>query len=108
MKNYFKKINTYSFWVALSSAILILVQVVGRPLGLEIDEEVYMSVVNSVLGIFVLIGIVPKGDTSTFCEDSTNTESDNYLTQNTIQDTKTLNLDEDERQLLISYQRTNS
>lgn len=52
------RIKSYSFWVSLASAILLLVQTVGRPLGLVIDEATYMSIVNSVLGVFVVLGIV--------------------------------------------------
>ena len=52
------RLKSYSFWVSLASAILLLVQTVGRPLGLVIDEATYMSIVNSVLGVFVVLGIV--------------------------------------------------
>lgn len=53
-----KRFKSYSFWVSLASAILLLVQTVGRPLGLIIDEATYMSIVNSVLGVFVVLGII--------------------------------------------------
>ena len=53
-----QRLKTYSFWVSLASAILLLVQTIGRPLGLVIDEALYMSVVNSVLGVFVVLGII--------------------------------------------------
>lgn len=52
------KLKSYSFWVSLASAILLLVQTIGRPLGLVIDESTYMSIVNSVLGVFVVLGII--------------------------------------------------
>ena len=52
------RLKTYSFWVSLASAVLLLVQTIGRPLGLMIDEALYMSVVNSVLGVFVVLGII--------------------------------------------------
>ncbi len=52
------RLKSYSFWVSLASAILLLVQTVGRPLGLVIDETTYMSIINSVLGVFVVLGII--------------------------------------------------
>mgnify|MGYP002520970568 CR=1 FL=1 len=52
------KLKSYSFWVSLASAVLLLVQTIGRPLGLVIDESTYMSIVNSVLGVFVVLGII--------------------------------------------------
>ncbi len=59
MKKEFKaRLKTYSFWVSLASAILLLFQSIAKPLGLHIDEIVYMSVVNSALGVFVVLGII--------------------------------------------------
>ncbi len=105
-KNFFRKINTYGFWVSLASAMLILVQAVGRPLGLEMDEEVYMSVINSVLGVFVLVGIVPKADDSSFSEETTlQADSEDLSKIDTENSQNSLELDDAERQLLISYQR---
>ena len=52
------RLKNYSFWVSLASAILLLVQAIGKPLGLVINEEIYMSIVNSVLGVFVVLGII--------------------------------------------------
>ena len=52
------RLKSYSFWVSLASAILLLVQAIGKPLGLVINEEIYMSIVNSVLGVFVVLGII--------------------------------------------------
>lgn len=52
------RLKTYSFWVSLASAILLLIQSVGKPLGLVLNEELYMSIVNSVLGVFVVLGII--------------------------------------------------
>ena len=52
------RLKSYSFWVSLASAVLLLVQAIGKPLGLVINEEIYMSIVNSVLGVFVVLGII--------------------------------------------------
>ena len=52
------RLKNYSFWVSLASAILLLVQAIEKPLGLVINEEIYMSIVNSVLGVFVVLGII--------------------------------------------------
>ena len=52
------QLKSYSFWLGISSALLLLVQTIGEPLGLEINEEVYMSIINAVLGVFVVLGII--------------------------------------------------
>lgn len=43
-----------TFWVALASAIVLLTQ----QLGLEIFPENIMDIVNTVLMIFVILGVV--------------------------------------------------
>jgi len=109
MKGFFKKINTYSFWVSLSSALLIIVQAVGRPLGYEVDTEVYMSIINSVLGAFVLVGIVPKPsklEETSSTKAETKDETNLTASEVSYEDNKAFDLDEADRQLLISYQRT--
>lgn len=84
------KLKSYSFWVSLASAVLLLVQTIGRPLGLVIDESTYMSIVNSVLGVFVVLGIIShpaqnllKIGTTKFEEvtNETNVENNSDLTQ---------------------------
>lgn len=62
------RIKSYSFWVSLASAILLLVQAVGKPLGLVINEEIYMSIVNSVLGVFVVLGIISHPAQNLVCD----------------------------------------
>ena len=67
-----KKYKSFSFWLSLFSAILILIQSVLKPLGLQISEDVYMSIVNSLLGIFVVLGFISKpqdDETKNFTED---------------------------------------
>ena len=50
--------KTYSFWLGLSSAVLLLIQSIGEPLGLKINEAQYMAIVNAILGVFVVLGII--------------------------------------------------
>ena len=54
------KFKSFKFWMGLASAVLLLIQAIAEPLGLEIDESVYMSIVIAILGVFVVLGIVSK------------------------------------------------
>lgn len=54
------KFNKFNFWTGLASAIFLLLQAILTPLGLSISEEVYMSIINAVLGVFVMLGIIVK------------------------------------------------
>ena len=54
------KFKTYAFWVALSSAVVILVQSLGKLLGVEIESVIIENVIMSICGILVVLGIVTK------------------------------------------------
>ena len=55
-----QKIKTQSFWVGLSSAILLLFQALLKPLNIQISEEQYISIINAFLGVFLFLGIINK------------------------------------------------
>ena len=71
-----EKLKSYRFWVSLASAVLLLVQAIGGPLGLTVDEETYMSIVNSALGVFVVLGIISHPAQNLFAKNK-NTETEN-------------------------------
>ena len=71
-----EKLKSYRFWVSLASAVLLLVQAIGGPLGLTVDEETYMSIVNSALGVFVVLGIISHPAQNLFAKNK-NTEIEN-------------------------------
>ena len=62
--NFNEQKKSYSFWLSIASAIFLLVQAIGKPLGLNINEEIYMSIINAVLGIFVVLGILTYPNTT--------------------------------------------
>lgn len=53
-----------TFWVALASAIVLLTQ----QLGLEIFPENIMDIVNTVLMIFVILGVISDPTTQGFLD----------------------------------------
>lgn len=54
------KFKTYAFWVALSSAIVILVQSLGNLFGFKIESSTIENVIMSICGVLVVLGIVTK------------------------------------------------
>ena len=82
--NFLAQIKSYSFWLSLASACLLLLQAVGKPLGLEINEEVYMSIINGILGIFVVLGIVtyPNVEQNQDKDDNIDVEQENKKKDN--------------------------
>ena len=59
MNNRFK---TYAFWVALSSAVVVLVQSLGKLFGFEIESSVVENVIMSICGVLIVLGIVTNND----------------------------------------------
>ncbi len=58
MKNFFKKIRSYSFWVSLSSAVIILLNALGKAFGFSIQNQVVEDCIMAVAGVLVVLGIV--------------------------------------------------
>lgn len=58
MKNFFKNIKHYSFWVSLSGAIIVLLNAFGNALGFKIDNKVVEDCVMSIASLLVVFGIV--------------------------------------------------
>lgn len=52
------KVKSYSFWISLISAILIVVRIVGEHFNWFINESFIMDVVTAVCGVLVLLGIL--------------------------------------------------
>lgn len=62
MKNFFKKMETYSFWVSFSGALIILVNAIGRAFGFKVENQVIEDCIMSIAGILVVLGVVTMGD----------------------------------------------
>lgn len=58
-----KRFKTYAFWVSLSSAIVILLQSLGKLFGFSIDSGTIESVIMSICGVLVVLGIVTMDET---------------------------------------------
>lgn len=55
MKNKFKN---YSFWVALSGAVIIFVEAIGKLCGFTTDSDVINNVIMGFAGVLVVLGVV--------------------------------------------------
>lgn len=52
------RIKTYNFWVSLASAILLIVNLIGKRFNFSVDENLYNDLFTSFCGILVLLGII--------------------------------------------------
>lgn len=87
MKNKFK---SYTFWLALIGAVIILINTLGTTFGFGVNEVAITSIATAVLGIFVTLGVVKK-DTKPNQENQQENISDeqtNDRQKNTFDDSK--------------------
>lgn len=73
------KIKSYAFWVALSSAVVILVQSIGKLFGLNVEGGIIENVIMSICGVLVVLGIVTKSDNA---EDNKSVEETSNASDN--------------------------
>lgn len=55
-----QKMKTYSFWMALTGAVILVLQTIGKECGFSIDDKVITGIVSSVCGVFIVLGIISK------------------------------------------------
>ena len=74
MKN---KIKSYSFWTALSGAVVVLLQAIGDCFGFSIQSELVSGIIMAIAGVLVVFGVVsmPNKDGSIDKESEGQTEN---------------------------------
>lgn len=68
MKQRFK---SYKFWVALSGAVIIFINSLGKIFDFQIDSAIVESVIMGFCGVLVVLGIVDKPKTNDKTEKQT-------------------------------------
>ncbi|MBQ8451559.1 MAG: hypothetical protein IJ538_02150 [Clostridia bacterium] len=76
------RIKTYNFWVSLSSAIFLIVKVLGQKFNFNVDEGIFSDVVTSLCGILVLLGIIAPPNKKQEPEEKIVTETDDIQNSN--------------------------
>ena len=94
------RFKTYAFWLALSSAVVILVQSLGNLFGFEIESSVIENVIMSICGVLVVLGIVTKKteplnvENKTIQDDIENVDTDAIQDEADLNDDATINVGE--------------
>lgn len=55
MKNKFK---SYSFWMSVTAAIILVINNLGNIFGFEVDGNVITKIVDSICGVLILFGVI--------------------------------------------------
>lgn len=71
------KIKSYSFWTALSGAVVVLLQAIGDCFGFSIQSELVSGIIMAIAGVLVVFGVVsmPNKDGSIDKESEGQTEN---------------------------------
>lgn len=91
------RIKTYNFWISLSSAIFILIKLLGEQFGFSVNESVFNDFITTLCGILVILGIIvpptAKDNSSTVTTGTSSAQSQDY---STISDSNSSTLTNDE------------
>lgn len=91
------RVKTYSFWVSLASAVILIIKLIAQKYGLNIDETFISDLVTTICGLLVILGIIviPKTDvkqsninvstlTDSIVSEDDNIDDTSSITQNDI------------------------
>lgn len=53
-----EKFKSYSFWVGLSGAVVVLIDAIGKAFGFIPDGELISNIIMGIAGILVVFGVV--------------------------------------------------
>ena len=83
-----KKFRNYSFWVSLTSAVLILIQSISKIFGFEVENDLIENLIMSICGVLVVFGIVVAPNKT---ENTQNEQviDENYDSETTDEESKT-------------------
>ena len=72
------KIKSYSFWTALSGAVVVLLQALGDCFGFSIQSELVSGIIMAIAGVLVVFGVVsmPKNSTDNKTDEKTTDETE--------------------------------
>lgn len=91
------RIKTYNFWVSLSSAIFLLIKLLGDQFEFSVNESLFNNLITTLCGILVILGIIvpPTNKTTTATNDNSIT-SDKVSTETNLEELKLPNGDASE------------
>lgn len=53
-----EKLKSYSFWSALSGAMVIFVNALGKIFGFSVEDELISGLIMAIAGVLVVFGVV--------------------------------------------------
>ena len=69
------KVKSYSFWVSLASAIILILKLIGQKFGFSVDEGLISDLFTSLCAILVILGIIVVPSTNSIDVATTSNKS---------------------------------
>lgn len=52
------KLKSYSFWMSVSAAVVLVVNNIGKHFGFYVDNDIIAEIVDSICGVLILFGVL--------------------------------------------------
>lgn len=71
-----EKLKSYSFWSALSGAMVIFVNALGKIFGFSVEDELISGLIMAIAGVLVVFGVVTMPSNKNESQDSFSQQDD--------------------------------
>lgn len=76
-----EKLKSYSFWSALSGAIVIFVNALGKIFGFSVEDELISGLIMAIAGVLVVFGVVTMPSSKNESQDSFSQKQEDQVTE---------------------------
>lgn len=90
--------KNYGFWVSLSSAVVVLVEAIGRACGFIPDGQLVNDIIMSVAGVLVVLGVVTMPASEKNKTDETKTNKEETQETETASETENTNAEDENKE----------
>ena len=86
------KLKTTGFWISLTGAVILVLQVIGGAFGFKINSELINNLVSSICGVLVIVGVlIPSKQENNKINFPTDSSDENLNSSNQQEKTETCN-----------------
>lgn len=86
------KLKTTGFWISLTGAVILVLQVIGGAFGFKINSELINNLVSSICGVLVIVGVlIPSKQENNKINFPTDSSDENLNSSNQQEENETCN-----------------
>lgn len=76
-----EKLKSYSFWSALSGAMVIFVNALGKIFGFSVEDELISGLIMAIAGVLVVFGVVTMPSSKNKSQDGFSQKQEDQVTE---------------------------